>query len=150
MDMKKAEEIPSKMPFKYFNSVLVINQTPKTTIAPNSISYQIILLLKNRGSINEVKKAPVENIANAIDMLDCSIDSKKVIQCKAIIVPAIKNLKMVLKSTTKLMRLNLKQISIIIAAINILNQTIGIEPIVINSPKIAVNPAIKTRKCKCK
>lgn len=31
-------------------------------------------------------------------------------------------------------------------AINILNQTKGIEPMVISSPKIAVNPAMNTKK----
>ena len=41
--------------------------------------------------MNDVKNAAVENIANVIDILDCSIASKKVIQCKAIIRPGKEN-----------------------------------------------------------
>lgn len=39
------------------------------------------------GSIIDAKKAPVENIAKAMDMLAASMAAKKVIQCKAIIIP---------------------------------------------------------------
>ena len=39
----------------------------------------------------EAKKAPVENIASAIETLDILIEPKKVIQCKAIIIPANTN-----------------------------------------------------------
>jgi hypothetical protein len=46
--------------------------------------------------------------------------------------------------------LYLKKINIKIPAMVILYQTKGIACIVINSPKIAVKPAIKTKKCKCK
>ncbi len=45
------------------------------------------------GSSIEVKKAPVESIDNVIDILDTLIAAKKVIQCKAIIIPAKKRVK---------------------------------------------------------
>ncbi len=48
--------------------------------------------------MNDVKNAAVENIANVIDILDCSIASKKVIQCKAIIRPGKENFNSVLRS----------------------------------------------------
>ena len=44
----------------------------------------MIFLLKNKGSKKDVKKAAVENIANVTEIFDCSIASKKVIQCNDI------------------------------------------------------------------
>ena len=110
------------------------------------ISYHIIFRLKKIGSIKDAKTAPVENIANAIDMFDCLIDSKKVIQCKAIIAPAIENLINVLISIAMFTFLNLMNSSIKTDAIIILYQTSDTALIDISSPKIAVNPAMKTRK----
>ena len=43
------------------------------------------------GSIKDAKNAPVENIAKAIEILETLMDAKKVIQCKAIIIPAKEN-----------------------------------------------------------
>ena len=45
------------------------------------------------GSIREVKKAPVDKQAKVIDTFETFIALKKVNQCKAIIKPATKNLK---------------------------------------------------------
>ena len=97
-------------------------------------------------SIKEAKKVPVENIANAIDIFACLIDSKNVIQCKAIIIPAIENLIKVLKSIVILTFLSFIKSNIKTEAITILYQTKGTALIDISSPKIAVNPAINTRK----
>ena len=79
-------------------------------------------------------------------MLDCSIASKNVIQCKAIIIPGKENFNKVLKSILILVLLVIKYISVKTLAISILCQTNDIDDTDINSPKIAVNPAIKTRK----
>ena len=68
----------------------IIN-TPQITKNPKIISTGLTFLLKKIGSIKEAKKAPVENIAKVIEIFDCSIASKKVIQCRAIITPAIEN-----------------------------------------------------------
>ena len=46
--------------------------------------------------MKDAKKAPVENIAKVIEILDALMAAKKVIQCKAIITPAIENLIMLL------------------------------------------------------
>ena len=58
---------------------------------PKTTSYHIIFLPKNRGSINDAKKAPVDKQANVTEILDTLIALKKVNQCKAIIKPANKN-----------------------------------------------------------
>ena len=44
------------------------------------------------GSINEAKKAPHENMASVMEMFEASIAPKKVIQCKAMMIPAIESL----------------------------------------------------------
>ena len=98
------------------------------------------------GSINDAKKAPVENIASAIEIFACLMDSKNVIQCKAIIIPAIENLAISKGLTFKSIFENLIKMNIKTAAMIIRNQTNGTEPILISSPRIAVKPAIKTKK----
>lgn len=45
------------------------------------------------GSRIEVKKAPVDSVARVMDTLETFIAAKKVIQCKAIIIPAKKSVK---------------------------------------------------------
>jgi len=113
---------------------------------PKKISYQIILLLKNIGSITEAKKAPVENIERAIEIFACLMDPKKVIQCRAIKIPAMENRANVLRLTLIFIPLNLINNNIKTPAIPILYHTRGTAFIEIRSPKIAVKPAIKTRK----
>ena len=98
------------------------------------------------GSTREAKKAPVENMANAIEILACLMDSKKVIQCNAMKMPAIENFKMTTGLCLKFVLVAFTNKNINTTAITILNQTNGTEPMVISSPKIAVKPAIKTRK----
>jgi len=141
-----AAEIPNKMPFIYFISLCVIIKTPIIISIPKRISYQITVRLKIIGSIKDAKKAPVENIAKAMDILDSLIDPKKVIQCKAIIIPAIENLTIAFRETFMFTLVILIYKNIKTTAITILNQTKGIAFMVINSPKIAVKPAIKTKK----
>lgn len=98
------------------------------------------------GSIREAKKAPVENIDRAIETLDSSIEPKKVIQCKAIITPANDNFNIFLGAILILVFVNLMKKNTKMTAIIIRYQTKGIALIVINSPNIAVKPAIKTKK----
>ena len=74
--------------------------------------------------------------------------SKNVIQCKAIIIPAPKNLSFVFVDTCIFSLIILMYKNIKTPAISIRYQTKAVEPIEINSPRIAVKPAIKTRKCK--
>lgn len=142
----KAENTPKIMPLIYSNSAWVMMYTPNIMISPNKISYQIIFLLKNKGSIRAAKKAPVENMDKAIEILACFMDAKKVIQCRAIKIPAIENLAKVLGVTTRFMLFNLINMNIKRPAITILNQTSGTALIEISSPRMAVNPAIKTKK----
>ena len=145
-DEKKAEEIPNNIPVMNLYSLWKINDTPTITIIPNTISYQISWRLNIKGSINDVKKAPLENMAKAIETLDWSIDSKKVTQCRAIIMPPKQNFNRAIKDTFKWVPRNFKYKNIKTKAINILNHTNVIDSKEINFPKIAVNPAIKTRK----
>ncbi|GAB1858070.1 hypothetical protein MHTCC0001_29070 [Flavobacteriaceae bacterium MHTCC 0001] len=98
----------------------------------------------------EAKNAPVENIANAIDTLAASIAAKNVIQCKAIKIPAIVYFIRYLGFIFRCILLNLMYNSIKIDAIVILNQTNGTAFIEISSPKIAVKPAMNTKRCKCR
>ena len=65
---------------------------PKITIKPSTISSNLILLLKNSGSISDVKKAPVLIVTKATETLDTFMALKKKIQCKAIMIPVNKNL----------------------------------------------------------
>ena len=76
----------------YFVSKLKIMYKPPTTIAPKRISISRIRLLKKKGSIKEVKNAPVLMVTNATDTLDTLIALKNMIQCRAMIIPEIKNL----------------------------------------------------------
>ena len=96
--------------------------------------------------MSEAKKAPVENIAKAMDILEALMDAKKVIQCKAMIIPAIENLTKVLNGTLSDLFFSLIKRNINIPAMVIRNQTKGIASIEISSPKIAVNPAMNTSK----
>ena len=102
------------------------------------------------GSINDAKKAPVENMASAIEIFATSMAPKNVIQCKAIITPAMENLRISFEEAFSFTLAILIYPSIKIAAITMRNQTNGTAFIEISSPKIAVNPAMNTKKCKCK
>ena len=66
--------------------------SPAITINPKKISYHTIFFPKNKGSINEAKKAPVERQAKVMETFATFMALKKVNQCKAIINPATKNL----------------------------------------------------------
>jgi hypothetical protein len=101
------------------------------------------------GSIKDVKKAPVENMARVIEILETLIAAKNVIQCKAMTMPAKKNFRMVLKETISEIFLILIKPNINRLAISMRYQTRGMASNEISSPRIAVNPAIKTRKCRC-
>ncbi len=98
------------------------------------------------GSINDAKKAPVENMASVMDTFDTSIAPKNVIQCKAMMMPAIESLSKDLGLMLILTFATLTYTNIKIEAMTILNHTKGMAVMVISSPKIAVNPAIKTKK----
>ena len=71
---------------------------------------------------------------------------KKVNQCKAIINPAIKNLKIICLGIFVGMRLYRMYANIKNTANNILNQTNGKASSEINLPRMAVNPQINTIK----
>lgn len=96
--------------------------------------------------MNEAKNAPVENIASVIEMLEALIAAKKVIQCKAMIIPAIENLIIAFSGTLSVVFFSLINMNINTPAMVILYQTKGIASNDISSPKIAVNPAISTKK----
>ena len=100
------------------------------------------------GSIKDAKKAPVENIAKAIEILATLMEAKKVIQCNAIIIPAKKNFSKIFGGTDKFMPFIFIKINIKRPAMIIRYQTSGMASSEINSPKIAVNPAINTKTCR--
>lgn len=102
------------------------------------------------GSIKDAKKAPVENIDNVMDTLAASMAAKKVIQCNAMITPAIENLIRDSFLIFSFILLNLIKINIKIAAITMRNQTNGIAVMDISFPKMAVKPAINTNTWRCR
>ena len=123
---------------------------PKITIKPNIISSSLIFLLKKIGSIKETKKAPVLIVTKATETLDTFMALKKKIQCKAIIIPVNKNLRIPFVSTLNDFFFIIKYSIIKITAKDILYQTKGTASKFIKAPKIAVKPQIKTIKCSSK
>lgn len=83
-----------------------------------------------------------------METVETLMASKKKIQCKAIKRPTIMNLTNDLGATLNDCFLNAIKTAIKTAAKSILYQTKKSDCIVINAPKIAVNPQIKTIKCK--
>ena len=74
-DANNADTTPNKTPIKLLIFACKIIKTPHITIQPNIISTGLIFLLKNIGSNKEAKKAPVENIAKAIEILEAFMDA---------------------------------------------------------------------------
>ena len=103
---KKEESKANRIPVKYAVSTLKIIYKPTITINPKTTSYLIIFLLKKMGSNNEVKKAPVDIIANVIDTLDTLTALKKANQCKAIKNPMRANITNDFKDTFNLPLVN--------------------------------------------
>ena len=107
-------------------------------------------LLKKMGSINDVKKAAVLMVTRATETLDTFMALKKKIQCKAMIIPVNKNLVNPFLSTLKDFFFTKKYMAIKATANINLKKTNGIASMVINAPKMAVKPQIKTMRCKSK
>src|SRR5690554_2429085 len=100
------------------------------------------------GSSNEVKKAPVEITAKVTDTFEALIAAKKVIQCKAMIIPAKEKPKRVMVLKRSFVFRSFKKTKISPAAMIILYHTSGMASMEISAPKTAVNPHIKTIKCR--
>lgn len=100
------------------------------------------------GSSNDAKNVPVEKTANVMETLDASMAPKKVIQWSAMTKPATDNLRMNLGSIWILIFAILIYKKIKIDAIIILNHTKGIALMVMSCPRMAVKPAMNTKKCK--
>lgn len=98
------------------------------------------------GSISEAKKAPVENMDSAMDMLEAFMAPKNVIQCRAIIMPATASRTNALGVIFVFTLANLTYINIKTEAISIRYHTKAMALMLISSPKMAVNPAINTNK----
>lgn len=79
-DPKKEEIKAYKIPNWYWLSKLKMIYNPAITSNPKTISSSFILLLKNTGSINDVKKAPVLIVTKATETFDTLIALKKKIQ----------------------------------------------------------------------
>ena len=60
---------------------------PIITDTPRDSSYILIFFLKNNGSIIDTKNDEDDKQHKDIETFDIFIDSKKVIQCNAIIIP---------------------------------------------------------------
>ena len=111
-----------------------------TTNMPKNNSSLLTRRLKNKGSINEVKNAPVLIIIKATETFDDLIAKKKVTQCNAMVIPPrinfINNLFDILND---FLLININSIKKTVA-MSIRYQTRGIASILINAPKTAVNP----------
>ena len=99
--------------------------------------------------MSDAKKAPVENMAKVMEIFEAFIAAKKVIQCKAITMPAKKKFKMLLIGSKREIFLIFIKINIKIPAISMRYQTKETAFKLMSSPSIAVKPAIKTRKWRC-
>ena len=73
-----------------------------------NISIILIFLLKKKGSIKEVKNAPVLMVTSATETLEILIALKNVIQCSAMRIPETTNLSPDFRSTKKLFFRNKK------------------------------------------
>ena len=110
----------------------------------------MIFLLNKIGSKKEAKKAPVDKQARVTDTFETLIALKKVSQWSAITNPKNKKTMIVLRGIViSVFLYNIKS-TINPTAISILNHTSGNASSEINSPKIAVNPQMKTIKWRCK
>src|SRR5690606_34750853 len=98
------------------------------------------------GSKREAKKAPVDSTANVTDTFEALMAPKKVSQCKAIIIPARAYPDKVFSENLSFSRFNFRKAKIIAVASNIRYQTSGMASKVINLPKMAVKPHIKTMR----
>jgi hypothetical protein len=109
-----------------------------------------MLRLKKIGSIRETKKAPVLIVTRATETVDTLIAVKKKIQCKAIRIPVKKNLAIAIQSTLNDFLFTRKYRTIKTIAKDILYQTKGMASRLINAPRIAVKPQVKTIRCSSK
>ena len=102
------------------------------------------------GSSKEVKKAPVDIIERVTETLETLIAPKKVSQCTAIMKPAKQNPAMTFLGKRNDFLVSTRKTNTMAVANNILYQTKGIASNVINAPNTAVNPQMKTIKCRCR
>ncbi len=113
------------------------------TISPKNISYYIIFLRHQKGSISAVIKVTVDMVANATDTLETLMAAKNVTQSNAITTPATIKVSSILPDIFKENLLIAIKTKISTAAISMRYQTNGSASRVINFPKTAVNPHIK-------
>jgi len=116
------------------------------TKAPNKISMGRMRRLKKKGSMNDVKNAPVLIVTKATETLDTLMALKKVIQCNAIIIPERKNFVNAILSMLNFLLVATKYNAINTEANNIRYQTNGMASMEMSFPKIAVKPQMKTIK----
>ena len=147
---RKAETKAKAIPNLYCISTSKIMIRPTITNMPNSTSIHLIFFFCSKGSKNEVKKAPVDKHAKVTEILDTLMALKKVNQCSAMMQPAAKNRAITSGDARKGIFLKTKYRAIIAAAKLIRNQTKGKASSVIKAPRMAVNPQIKTMRCKCR
>lgn len=115
-------------------------------MSPKMSSIGINFLLKKKGSISDVNRAPVLIETKATETFETLIAEKKKIQCDAIKIPPIINFTIFFGDIFKGNLVNNKYIKTNKVASSILYQTNGMASMVISAPKIAVNPQIKTSK----
>jgi hypothetical protein len=85
-------------------------------------------------------------VANATETFDTLMALKKVIQCSAMVIPAITRINNVFKETFNENLFIPMYIRMQIVAKNIRCHTSGMASILINLPKTAVKPQIKTMR----
>ena len=147
---KKADESAKIIPVTYCISTLKMIYNPPTTINPNTISYQTTFLPNKSGSINDVKKAPIDRQAKVTDTLETLIALKNVNQCNMIINPANRKANNVFLGTCNGIFFTLIYTKINSTARSIRHQTNGKASNEIKAPIMAVKPQMNTIKCRCK
>ena len=112
------------------------------------ISERMIFRLKNIGSRNAEKSAPVERVLSATATFETFMAPKKAIQCNPMITPIPKSIAKSFELSFKLIFLIFKIKNKTTAATKTLYQTRGTASTSMSLPKTPVNPHKRTMNCK--
>ena len=117
-------------------------------MSPKKISYHRIFLLKKMGSSMEAKNDPVEKMAKVMDTLEMLMARKKKIQCNAMRIPPKASFATWRQGSLKFCLVMSRYINTKMPASPILYHTICASLMLMSAPKMAVNPQMKTMKCR--
>lgn len=121
---------------------------PQRVMRPKMTSYQMILRLKNRGSIKATKREVEASVVSVIDTLETLRDSKNKIQWPAVTTPVAKYLRwffQLVRMDRWVMTMNMINPS---RAIDMRHHTRLNDEMLMSLPKMPVNPQRKMTPCR--